>query len=762
VPNDDEHFNPTLKLPLFANAGEANDEGQGAEEEQPYTTAASHRLRGEIKRLVYANPDGNYYVYRLTDSKGNQQTVVGNMPGLFEGQEIEAEGRWEQHQDHGRQFYVTNHKAVLPTSEMGIRKYLASGVLPGIGEVFADRIVDMFGVKTLEILDHYTERLREVPGIGAKRIQEIREAWRGQVEDRETRVFLQGLGISSAYCGRLIAKYGFGSAAEVVRRNPYRLADEVDGFGFLTSDRIASKLGISKEEPLRLCSGILYVLDMMSQDGHVCVSRGRLLESASEILDVSLPLAENGLAIALSEGKAIQAPWVDGRGQACEPRVYLRWLYASETGLAEAIRVLLRTGSSQFGVPLQYDRLGAGDARLNAVQREAVERAFRFGFSIVTGGPGVGKTTVVGQIVACAQLLGRTLLLAAPTGRAAKRLSEATGLKASTIHRLLKWDFKTRQFQHDAGNPLDCDMLIVDEASMLDTSLACSLFQAVRVGTSVVLIGDKDQLPSVGPGAVLQDLIQSRRIPVTELTEIYRQSKGSRIVANSHLVNRGIMPDLRPLPPSVLGDFYWIDQGDGVKVADMICRLVTERIPKAFGFDPMADVQVLTPMRRGDCGMYEMNRRLQAALNPAGEGKESFQVGNRMFRTGDRVMQTRNNYDKKVFNGEMGRILFVDNGSHCFTVQFDIGIVEYKHDECDQLSLAYAVTVHKSQGSEYPVVLMPVLTQHYMMLQRNLIYTGMTRSKKLLILLGTRRALGIALRNDKPMLRETGLIQRLQ
>ena len=745
--DDDNQLND--ELPLFGEKANNGDDDM---------SVALHHIRGAIKRVVYERPDGQYSVFRLTDSHGNEQTIVGAMPGLMEGQEIEAEGRWERHQEHGNQVHVTSYQAVLPSSEAGIRKYLASGVLPGIGEVYADRIVDKFGLDTLNILDNYTERLKEVPGIGAKRIAEIRDAWHSQSEERGTRVFLQGLGLTPAFCNRVIRTYGIGSAAEIVRRNPYRLAEDVDGIGFLTADRIAAKMDIKPDDPLRLCAGVVHALDEASQDGHVCLPKSRLVETAAEVLNVSQDRVEQGLTIALSENKVIQEAKLFG--EKAEPCFYPRWLYIAEVDLAQMVNVILRNGRG-IGQPLPYERLGVGFARLNRQQRQAVEWAFAYGFSIITGGPGVGKTTVIGQIVACAKLLGRRMALAAPTGRAAKRLGEATGQEAQTIHRLLKWDVQSRKFFHDMENPLPCDLLIVDEVSMLDTPLADNLFKAVRPGTSVVLVGDKDQLPSVGPGAVLHDLIASRKIAVTELTEIYRQADGSRIVTNAHLVNEGRMPDLRPVPQGVKADFYWVEQADTIRAADLICKLIVDRIPKVFGYTPMNDVQVLSPMRKGDCGTLTLNSRLQAALNPADGVKESFQVGGRMFRTGDRVMQTRNNYDKGVFNGEMGRVLFVDNSSKNFTVQFDSGVVEYSQLDCDQLMLAYAVTVHKSQGSEFPVVIMPVMTQHFIMLQRNLIYTGMTRAKKLLIMIGTRRALNMALRNDRPSQRETGLTLRL-
>jgi exodeoxyribonuclease V alpha subunit len=438
---------------------------------------------------------------------------------------------------------------------------------------------------------------------------------------------------------------------------------------------------------------------------------------------------------------------------------YLRRLCQAETDLAEVLRLLI---TFPVSTPARLDptRLGEGFRRLNAEQQEAVLQAYRSPVSIVTGGPGVGKTTVVGQIVALAAALRRRILLAAPTGRAAKRLSEATSLEAMTIHRLLQWDAGEGVFVHGPENPLRCDLLVLDEVSMLDVSLAAHLFRAVQPGTRIVLVGDKDQLPSVGPGSVLHDLIACGRIPVTHLTRIYRQDPDSRIVSNAHAVNRGQMPDLRAVPSHVTADFYWIEQDDPDRAAEVITRMVTERIPRRFRLDPLADVQILAPMHRGSCGTAALNERLQEALNPAGRRPE-FAFGERRFRVGDRIMQTVNNYDKGVFNGELGQVVGVDHRRKAFTLAFDIGAVEYEWSEAEQIVHAYAVTVHKSQGSEFPAVVMPLLTQHYVMLQRNLVYTAMTRAKRLLVMIGTRRALAIALANNTPMLRHSRLVQRL-
>ena len=719
------------------------------------TSTLEHTLRGEVLRVVFASDDGNYVVLRLLTTDGVEHTLVGPLGGMLEGQEIVASGRWETHKDHGRQFRVTEFRSVLPSSEEGIRRYLASGLIPGIGPKYAERIVAAFGKDTLEVLDNYSERLKQVPGIGKKRIAEIRKAWKEHAAQREIMVFLQGLGLGAAYCARIIARYGAG-AAEVVRRNPYQLAEDVHGVGFLTADRIAGKLGVEKEDPLRLAAGVVYVLGRLAERGHSCYERPGLVTEAGRILEVGEDAVEVGLTRALQNGTAVLET------EQCEPKrvfVYPRRLYAAEVELAASLTHLLAVPGSRVVLP--ENAFGRGYGELNEQQQRAVQAAFAESVSIITGGPGVGKTTIVGQIVEAARRTGRYALLAAPTGRAAKRLSESTGIEAKTVHRLLKWDPASRSFVHNRDKPLRCDLLVVDEVSMLDVVLANDLFRAVRAGTQVVLVGDRDQLPSVGPGFVLHDLIACGRITVTHLAEIYRQEADSRIVLNAHAVNRGEMPDLRPpAPSSGLVDFYWIDQDDPERVLEVIARLVAERIPSRFRLNPLTDVQVLAPMHRGSCGALALNEMMQQRLNPG--PKPEFKFGDRTFRSGDRVMQVVNNYDKGVFNGELGQIVQIDRKSKTFKVSFDIGIVDYGCQEADQIRHAYAVTVHKSQGSEFPAVVVPLLTQHYMMLQRNLVYTAMTRARRLLVLIGTRKALAIAIRNNRPMLRCSRLAERLQ
>jgi exodeoxyribonuclease V alpha subunit len=717
----------------------------------------SAKIRGEILRIVFASDDGQYTVARLLDTRGNEQTVVGALAGLLEGQDVEAEGKWENHKEHGKQFRISEFRTLLPSNENGIRRYLASGLIPGIGPKLAERIVDRFGLDTMNVLDNYPRRMQEIPGVGRKRVDQIRQSWKEHRAQRDTLVFLQGLGLTPAYCARVLQRYGSG-AAEVVRRNPYSLASEVRGIGFLMADRIAGNLGVEHDSPLRLAAGILYTLDKLAEDGHTCFPRSMLLEQSAEVLGVDDKAVEVGLDRAKTEGGVIEVQ--AGKEEAV---VYHRRLYAAEKGVAESLKVLLNAPGGLTDKPLRLNPKYL--VKFNDKQQQAIAQALNSRASIITGGPGVGKTTVVGEIVRLVKRLRKRVYLAAPTGRAAKRLHESCGFPAKTIHRMLKWNPQERAFVHNEDCPLKCDMLILDEVSMMDIELTNQLLKAVAPGTSLVFVGDRDQLPSVGPGSVLHDLIASQKIPSINLTQVYRQEEGSRIVLNAHAVNRGEMPDLKSTNPQKLVDFYWIDQEEPERVVEVVARLVRERIPARFGYDPMSDVQVLTPMNRGSCGTETLNRELQSMLNPARQragDRDEMRFGERILRRGDRVMQVVNNYDKGVFNGELGRIRSVDRSQGKFVVSFDVGEVEYERHEADQVKLAYAVTIHKSQGSEFPVVIMPLLTQHFIMLQRNLVYTGMTRAKRLLIMVGTRKALAMAVRNDKPAFRYTCLAEFLR
>lgn len=707
---------------------------------------AAHTLRGEVSRIIFENDEGHFSIVRLVDAQGVEHTVVGNFSGIFEGQSLEVTGKFETHKEFGNQLRAEHFRFLLPSTREGIIKYLSSGMIEGIGPKNAENIVNHFGDKTLEILDHYSARLKEVPGIGKKRAAQISEAWQAQSARREIFIFLQGLGISSLYCQKLYKEYG-DKTAEVVKENPFRLADEIDGIGFLMADNIASSLGIDKVNRQRLAAGTLYTMNQLITSGHCCYPIKEFSTKCAETLRIDPEIADRGVEEAINQG-------------------FIR----IENGMAYSVNLLRAEielpkyiyglGSCREHPGLKMAKIApAKGLQLSEEQQHAVERIGKYPLNIITGGPGVGKTTVIHEIVRRALAAKLKVYQAAPTGRAAKRMSEATNFPAMTIHRLLKWEPDKRKFAYNADHKLPCDLLIVDEISMLDITLALCLFRAINFGTSVVLVGDADQLPSVGPGRVLDSFLRSGMFAVTQLTQIFRQGAGSRIISNAHRVNHGEMPE-KFNDTKQLSDFYWIEQDDPEKVLELIVRLQTERIPQRFGFDPLRDIQVLTPMNRGSCGTRSINDCLQNILNDG--HKPLFKVGDRIFKAGDRVMQISNNYDKNIFNGDMGRIGNIDNKDKVFSVYYGGGqVVNYEFTEIDQLTLAYAVTIHKSQGSEFPVVIMPMLNQHYMMLQRNLLYTGMTRAKKLLILIGGVKAVSMAVRNSRLEPRFTQLTERL-
>jgi exodeoxyribonuclease V alpha subunit len=722
------------------------------------TGIAEHTLRGEITRVVFTSEDSGYSVIRMVTVAGAEQTVVGVLPGAYEGQGVEVTGVWEKHREHGLQLRTRAYRFILPSSPDGIRRYLASGIIPGIGPKLAELIVDHFGGRTLEVLEHYSSRLTEIPGFGRKRLEMVRKAWQEHASRRDIFIFLQGVGVSMAYCQRIFRRYGE-AAPKVVKDNPYQLAEDVDGIGFILADRIAGNLGIAKDADERLAAGVVFSLNRLEEAGHVCYPEPELLKYAAELLGVEEEAARRGLAVAIERRLAARAEFAgaDEVGGTVV-MVYRGAMGAAEQELAHLVLRLSRVAARGRAIEKIPP---AGRTPFGPEQLAALTAAARHPLSIITGGPGVGKTTVVGELVRRAQAAGLKILLAAPTGRAAKRLSESCRRTAMTIHRMLKWEPAAKRFEHDASRPLRCDLLVVDEVSMLDLPLALYLFRAIRPGTTVVMVGDADQLPSVGPGTVLLDLIRSECAAVTHLATIYRQGQDSRIIGNAHAVNAGRVPDLTPVARDQLTDFYWIDEDDPERAMPLIAEVVASRIPKRFGFDPHQDIQVIVPMNRGSCGTKALNDLLQSRLNPEGD-RPQFRSGERLFRGGDRVMQTANNYDKGVFNGDMGRIVHVDYGEKRFRVLFDTGPVEYEFVEADQLVHAYAVTVHKSQGSEFPAVVFPLLTQHYLLLQRNLVYTGMTRAKRLLVMLGSRRALHMAVSNTRLEPRFSMLLQRLR
>jgi len=710
-------------------------------------------LQGTVERIVYSAPDGSYTVARLREEgRGRLVTAVGKLLELREGEVLRLEGRWVTHKRHGRQFEVERYDVVTPTSARGIERYLASGLVPGIGPELAARLVKRFGAATLDVIEREPERLREVEGIGPKRQRQIAEACAAHKGLREVMVFLHQYGVSPSVAARIHKAYG-SSAIAIVRDNPYRLAADIFGVGFRTADRIAASMGMPHDAPQRAAAGVLHVLREMGDHGHVCCPEADLARAASKTLELPLERVEAAIAEQSAAGEVVVE---EGFGRRL---VYLPVLHAAETGVARALGELART-------PAPFPRIDAAKAvewvqrrvgiALPPGQQEALRKAVANKLTVITGGPGVGKTTVLRCLVEILQARRLRVALAAPTGRAAKRLGEITRTDARTIHRLLKYQPRTRAFEVNERNPLEADAVIVDEASMLDLLLTCHLARAVPPQALLVLVGDVDQLPSVGPGSVLRDVIASGVAAVARLTEIFRQDAASEIVANAHRINRGEMPRLRSAGPG--SDFFFLHRADPDEAADTVLDLCARRLPERYGLDPIDDIQVLAPMHRGAVGAQALNARLQERLNP---DAAPVTVGGRSFRPGDKVMQIRNNYDKEVFNGDLGRVARVLPEAGEVVVRMDERELAYAAHELDELVPAYAITIHKSQGCEYPAVVVPILTQHYIMLQRNLLYTAVTRGERLVVLVGTPRAIAIAVRNDRIRSRHSLLRERL-
>jgi exodeoxyribonuclease V alpha subunit len=710
-------------------------------------------LDGTVERITFRNPDNDYTVARLASGNG-EVTIVGKLFGVEEGMPVRLSGKWVEDRKWGRQFQVATCVPDSPKTIKGIETFLASTLFTGIGPALAKRIVEKFGRETLEVITNTPHRLTEVIGIGTQRAAQLAETIGKQRHVQEVMVFLFGLGVSPAFAARIVKRYGKDAIA-VVRANPYRLAHEVWGIGFRTADAIADKLGIARDAPERLEAGLLHALETAAEDGHLHLPDDDLVARAAELLAVPADGLPPRLGALELRGLIVRE--VLGARGACTSLPELQHAEAEAAlRLAELVRSPARTIALDIGAAIHAFEHVTG-LELADQQRRAIEAALRDAVTVITGGPGVGKTTIVKAIVHLAKLGHRRVALAAPTGRAAKRLGEATGMEAMTIHRLLEFQPQAGTFARDREHPLDVDVLVIDETSMVDTLLARSLLAAIRPGAQLVLVGDVDQLPSVGPGAVLGDVIVSDAATVIRLTEIFRQAAKSKIVMSAHRINRGELPELDAAPDS---DFYFIAREEPLAAQSTIVELVADRIPSRFGLDAIGDVQVLAPMHRGDLGTAALNRALQERLNPA--GPPELVRGERAFRRGDKVMQLRNDYDRGVFNGDIGVIEAIDSDAGTAQVDFDRRLVIYERGELDQLVHAYAVSVHKSQGSEYPAVVIPLVTQHFMMLQRPLLYTAVTRGKRLVVLVGSKRAVALAVRNADATRRNTWLAERVR
>ena len=704
------------------------------------------KLRCVVERITYQNAENGYSVMKVK-VKGYDDlvTLVGNLLEVPAGSVLLCEGEWRVDKRYGQQFQCETWEEVMPATAYGIEKYLGSGLVKGIGPKFAKLIVGHFGTDTIEVIETDIERLYEVPGIGKKRVEKIRESWEKQKDIKNVMLFLQGFGVSTAYAAKIYRQYGKESI-DKVKENPYRLADDIWGIGFKTADGIARKMGYEMNDERRLRSGLIYTLNQLADEGHCYAEEQQLIATARQLLEAD----EECIRTAMTHAIETEDLMLDGTG------IYLPPFYYAECGTANRLSTLVHTKEvgSIFTARFDLAKLQRETGiEYDEVQVEAIRQAIASKVMVLTGGPGTGKTTTTKAIIAALQSAGMRILLAAPTGRAAKRMSEATGMEAKTIHRLLEYNPQDGYKRNDE-NPLEGDALIVDECSMIDIILMNNLTKALPTTMRLVLVGDIDQLPSVGAGNVLRDIIDSGVIPVVRLTRIFRQAQSSRIVMSAHAINRGCFPDISNGQHT---DFFFMKQEEPEKVAETIVSLVRDRLPKAYR-QPTANIQVLTPMQRGVVGAANLNMALQQALN---HNTAALVRGGYTFKEGDRVMQLRNNYDKDVYNGDLGYVRSVDMEERTLTVDFDGQTVEYEASELDELTLAYATTIHKSQGSEYPIVVMPVLMTHYVMLQRNLIYTGITRAKKICVLVGQTKALAYAIHNMKVLKRNTRLKERL-
>lgn len=698
-------------------------------------------LSGLVERVTFHSPDTGFCVLRVK-VRGHRElvSVLGSAASVQPGEFIQCSGRWDNNRDHGMQFKTTFLKVIPPSSIEGIEKYLGSGMIKGIGPHFAKKLVKAYGGDVFDVIEKEPDRLLELKGIGKKRVERITSGWADQKAIREIMVFLQSNGVGTSRAVRIYKTYG-ADAIPLVSENPYRLAKDIKGIGFKTADQVAEKLGIEKTAMIRARAGISYTLTEAISEGHCGLPEDDLIPSAEKLLEIPTSILRDALQLELQNETVVADDMADQR---C---IFLGHLWNAERLIAERLKILA-TGKPHWpeidtaaAVPWIEKKLAV---TLADSQREAVKKAVSSKVMVITGGPGVGKTTLVNAILRILTAKSVNVSLAAPTGRAAKRLSETTGMEAKTIHRLLEVDPMQGGFKRNADNPLDCDLLVLDETSMVDVPLMASVVKALPDKAGLILVGDVDQLPSVGPGQVLADVINSGAVPVARLTEIFRQAAQSKIVINAHKVNSGYIPNLEVVKDEE-SDFYFVEAHDPEDAVIKIIEIVKNRLPKRFGFDPIHDVQVLCPMNRGGIGARSLNVDLQKALNPATDDISVERFGF-TYRVGDKVMQTDNDYDKEVFNGDVGYVSHIDPELQEMTIEFDGIQVEYLFGELDEVALAYAVSIHKSQGSEYPAVVIPIMMQHYMMLRRNLLYTGITRGKKMVVLVGQKKAIGMAVK----------------
>jgi exodeoxyribonuclease V alpha subunit len=725
------------RLPLPSGAAPPGDEG-------PTATIA-----GVLERVAFANEENAWSVVKIAvPGRREPVTAVGSLLGVQPGESLTLQGKWVHDKRFGDQFQVTSYRSRVPVTVEGIERYLGSGMLRGIGKVMAERLVARFGAATLDVIDEHPERLTEVEGIGKVRSQQIRGAWLEQRAIRDVMVFLQAHGVSTSHAVKIYKRY-HDAAIGLVRQNPYRLANDIDGIGFQTADHIAQRLGLAPTSDERCRAGVLHVLQLLSEDGHVGATRRDVVQRTNALLDVANTLVDRAVDALAVNGDVILETIEGGTA------VYGRALYGAEAELATRMLQLIATPTK----PLELDIARAvawyeaqRAMTLAVEQRQAIALAARAKVLV-----GTGKTTLINGIIQILEKKGRVVRLAAPTGRAAKRMSETTaGHEAKTLHRLLDWSPRTQAFERGVDRPLEADVVIVDEASMLDTVMACALLRALPAAAQLILVGDVDQLPSVGPGMVLEDVIRSGAAVVVRLSQIFRQAEASRIVVNAHRVNQGLMPIVANDDPHT--DFFFIERDDPEAIVATIKALIRERIARRFGLDPIRDIQVLTPMHKGQLGAANLNAELQQALNPEGQ---SVSRGARLFRLSDKVMQVRNNYDLEVYNGDIGVVTRIQEGDRSMAVSFDGREVLYEEANLDELVLAYACSIHKAQGSEYPCVVVPLHTQHFVMLRRNLLYTAITRGRRLVVIVGSQRALATAVKTDDTSARFTGLARRL-